>query len=91
MLVNVAVWHKTDRKDKLHPNCVFKSYSVYVRGGACVCVCVCRGGEGALFFVFFFNICWMCVCWGTSSPQKHGEVGGVVCSRATGSALTASF
>lgn len=63
--MNVAVWHKTDLKDKVLRVCVCEIYSV-----ADVSVCM----WGGLFFGFFLlYICW-CVCLGASCPQKHPGV-----------------
>lgn len=80
-MVNVAVWHKTDQKDELHPVC-------WVR------FTVADVGRPSFFFSFLFFFFFLfagCVCLSASFPQKQCEVCEVMCCRVTRFALTVSF
>lgn len=76
--MNVAVWHKTDQKDELHPICRAR-------------FTVADVGKPSVFFPFFFFLLAGCVCLSASFPQKQREVGGVMCCRVTRFAPTVSF
>lgn len=77
--MNVAVWHKTDQKDELHPICRARFTASQMWGGH------------VSFFLLHFFSCAGCVCLSASFPQKQREVREVMCCRVTRFALTVSF